>query len=472
MRRGGFIAGSMAAFALAPLSERALAQDEVRYELTAAPLRYTPAPGVTVNAVVYNGSIPGPVLRVRSGQRMRVHYTNRSPIETTVHWHGMILPNAMDGAAGVTQPPVMPGGTFEYAYTPGPTGTRWYHDHAKDLGAMRGLFGMIVVEDPNDPPADVECALVFHDVPQWSSVMAAMRGVSDAPMIDPMGSQEMADMKPGDRMGDEVRYLAHCINGATYPNVKPLVVKVGDRVRLRILNASGTQTRYVRLAGHRLRVTHADGNPVPQPMEFDVLRIGVAERYDAWFEVRKSGAWLLQGLSSDPFAYQQAMVVATPDALHASPLSSPQSVEDLDVLSYEKLGGGFTGPFASNVATRTSYVLGGGAYASNRWTMNGKTWPNVPPILVRRGEKLLVHFKDTTDMDHPMHLHGHTFALVAIDGKALRNPLPKDVTLVGANGGTLTWLVTANGYPGRWLLHCHNDIHMMDGMMTELRYVT
>ncbi len=128
-------------------------------------------------------------------------------------------------------------------------------------------------------------------------------------MIDPMDSPEMLQMKPDDKMGDEVSYVAHCINGATYPGTKSLAVKVGDRVRLRVLNASATQTRYVRLAQHRLRVTHADGNPVPTPMEFDALRIGVAERYDAWFEVTKPGAWLLQGLSSDPLAFQQAMVV-------------------------------------------------------------------------------------------------------------------------------------------------------------------
>jgi multicopper oxidase len=473
MYRGRFLS-TMAAFALAPLGARALADDEIRYDLTAGSIAYAPAPGVIVNAVGYNGAIPGPLLRVRYGQRLRVGYTNHSPIETTIHWHGMILPNAMDGAAGVTQPPVPAGGTFEYAFAPDPPGTRWYHDHADELGSMRGLFGMIVVEDPKDDPADVEFAVVFHDVPQWDSVRAAIAGTSNAPMIDPMGSQEMADMKPGDRMGDEVRYLAHCINGATYPNGKPLRVNVGDRVRLRILNASGTQTRYVRLAGHRLRVTHADGNPVPTPAEFDVLRIGVAERYDAWFEVTKPGAWLLQGLSSDPFAYQQAVVVTT-GGVQLAPLSSPQSVDGLDVLSYDKLAGGSTTNVldvysVEQLAVDRTFTLGGGEYGSNRWTMDGKVWPDIPPIEVKPGDHVAVAFKNTTDMDHPMHLHGHTFAVTAIDGKRLIHPLFKDVSLVGANGGTVQWHVDAKNFPGRWLLHCHNEIHMTDGMMTELRY--
>lgn len=434
---------------------------------------YSPAPGINVNAIAYNGSIPGPLLRIRHGQRLHVEYVNHSSLQTSVHWHGMILPNAMDGVPGVTQPPVEPGGRFVYEYAPNPPGTRWYHDHAKDMGILRGLFGMIVVEDPRDEHADVECAIVFHDVPDFATVRAALAGTSHAPMIDPMGSPEMMEMKPNDKMGDEVRYLAHCINGAVYPKTKTLKVNIGDRVRLRILNASATQTRYVRLAGHRLEVTHADGNPLLVPVSFDALRIGVAERYDVWFEVTKSGAWLLQGLSSDPLAFQQAMVVYTEGMENAAPVSSPQSLEGIEVLSYEKLAGGYGADDSVRAATvRADFTLGGGKWGSDRWTMNGQTWPNVPKIHVRHGERVRVHFKNTTDMDHPMHLHGHVLTVAEIDEKPLVNPIAKDVSLVRADGGTLTWIFDANAYPGRWLLHCHNEIHMMDGMMTEVDYDT
>jgi FtsP/CotA-like multicopper oxidase with cupredoxin domain len=474
VRRSQFVAavaGSMSAIALAPRLQRALASDVVSYRLVATPMRYSPMPGVVVDAIGYNGSIPGPLLRVTHGQRVHVEYLNHSSIATAVHWHGMVLPNAMDGAAGLTQAPIPHDGRFIYSFAPGPPGTRWYHDHAGDLGVLRGLFGMFIVDDPRDEPADVECAIVFHDVPDFASVRAAMMGDSRAPMIDPMGSPEMRPMKPDDKMGDEVRYLAHCINGATYPNTKSLRVKVGDRVRLRVLNASGTQTRYVRLAGHRLRVTHADGNPVPVPTEFDALRIGVAERYDAWFDVRKPGAWLLQGLSSDPLAFGQAMVVYTDGYENAAPLSSPQSVEGIDYLTYDKLGGGFASAVDERgVTVRKSFTLGGGAWNSPRWTLNGATWPTTPKIVVRRGDRVRVHFKNTTDMDHPMHLHGHVFRVVEIDGKPLARPLDKDTSLVRGNGGTLSWIFDADSPAGRWLLHCHNEIHMMDGMMTTVEY--
>ncbi len=144
----------MSALALAPLSPRALASDVVSFRLVATPMRFSPSPGITVEAIGYNGSIPGPLLRVRRGQRVHVEYVNASTIATSVHWHGVILPNAMDGVAGVTQTPVGHGARFAYEFTPQPAGTRWYHDHANDLGVLRGLFGMFVIEDPRDEPAE------------------------------------------------------------------------------------------------------------------------------------------------------------------------------------------------------------------------------------------------------------------------------------------------------------------------------
>ena len=457
--------------ALPALSQRVLASDLVEYQLTSAPLAFSPAPGSTFASLGYNGHLPGPLLRVMHGQRVRVVYTNKTDIPTTVHWHGMILPNDMDGVPGLTQAPVPPGGTFLYEYAPNPPGTRWYHDHGDHLGAVRGLFGMFIVDDPHDTPADAEFALVFHDVPSMKSVDAAMAGTSSAPMVDPAGSSEMRDMNMNDRMGDEVAYRAHCINGASYPATQRLSVKVGDRVRLRILNANPTQTRYVRLAGHRLRVTHSDGNPLAVPLEVDVLRIGVAERYDAWFEVTKPGAWLLQGLSADPLVYQQACIVSTPGMENASPIASPQSISDLDVFSYEKAAGIGTAVDERGVTLRKSMLLGGGAYGSSIWSIDGKQWPNTPKIEVHTGDRVMVNYTNKTDMDHPMHLHGHTFRVVSVNGKPLARPLAKDVSLVPANGGTLSWIFDADSPPGRWLLHCHNEVHMMDGMMTEVRYI-
>jgi multicopper oxidase len=488
-RRDFFLtgAGAMALAALPPLSRRALASDVVEYRLTSAPLSYAPAPGVRFSGLAYNGTIPGPLLRVTYGQRVRVRYTSRVDIPTSVHWHGMILPNAMDGVAYVTQPPVLEGGEFVYEFKPDPPGTRWYHDHAFHMGIMRGLFGMFAVEDPSDEPADREFALVFHDVPQWSTVEAAIRGVSAAPMSTLPGSPErmemMRSMKPmsmgsmgGSRMnenrkmGDEVAFIAHCIDGATYPRTRKLPVRVGDRVRLRILNASPTQTRYVRLAQHRLLVTHSDGNRLAKPIEVDALRIGVAERYDAYFEVKRPGAFLLQGLTGDALGPEQSALLYTEGMEHVPPASSPRTLVGVDYYTYQKAGGLGRQSAAPPGSLLYDFTLGGGAWGSNRWTIDDRVWPHTPKIVVHRGDHVTVRFTNKTDMEHPMHLHGHVFEVVEVGGSWLARPLRKDVSLVPANGGTLSWRFHAEAPPGRWLLHCHNDIHMMDGMMTEVRY--
>lgn len=473
LHRGHFlnlVSGGMAAFALAPLTERALASDTVEYSLTATPLRFSPAAGIAFEGLAYNGRIPGPVLRVALGQRLRARYLNRTNVSTSIHWHGMILPNAMDGVVGVTQKGVAPAKSFSYEFVAGPSGTRWYHDHDFNEGTARGLYGMIIVDDPRDEKPDAEFALVFHDIPRMTTFGQAMRGVSKAPMTDPMGSPEVLEMTSDDKMGDEVTYVAHCINGASYPNGNPLKVAVGQKVRLRILNANPTQTRYVRLAGHRLRVTHGDGNPLARPLEVDALRIGVGERYDAWFEVTRPGAWLLQGISSDPLSYEQAVVVYTEGMEHATPLGNSQSLEGVDYFTYEKAAGAATAAYSGEAAISKAYALGGGQYGSDKWTLNGNVYPHTEKIYVHRGDSVIVRFKNTTDMDHPMHLHGHTFNIVEIDGKALLRPIAKDVSLVRANNGTLAWQFAATSPAGRWLLHCHNDIHMMDGMMTEVVY--
>ncbi len=475
MQRAHFLqrsAGAMLAVAIPPFASRAFADDSISYKLTSTPFTFSPSTGQSYPSYAYNGFLPGPILRARVGQRVRIAYTNKTGHDSTIHWHGMILPNAMDGVQNVTQKPVPPNGTFEYAFAANPSGTRWYHDHY-DRQLINGLFGVFIVEDPADEPADAEFVIVLHDVPSMKSYDAAMRGVSNAPMTEPMDSREMTSMKVGDKMGDEVGYLAHCINGASYPQTKTLTVRPGARVRLRMLNANPTETKYVRLAGHKLTVTHTDGNRLSVPIDVDVVRLGVAERIDAYVTIAKPGAFLLQEISSEPTAYQQSVVLATTGMEHAPPQASSMMLGDAVVGTYEILAGINTKPqtymeLRANVTQH--FELGGGVYGNGAWTMNDKVYPHIPPVIVHHGDLVRITYHNTTDMDHPMHLHGHVFKITKIDGKRLARPLLKDTSLVRANGGTMTWEFHADSPAGRWLLHCHNSVHMMSGMMTEVDY--
>lgn len=442
--------------------------DALAITLRSAPIEFEPSHGAVYHMKAFNGSLPGPVIRVRAGSRVRILYRNDSGAAGTIHWHGLILPNDMDGVEGITQSLVPDGGSFVYEFTAANAGTRWYHDHVSH-GQINGLFGMFVIDDPRDEPADLDVPLVFHDVPVESTIAPAMQGRSNAPMTDPAGSQELAGMAEDDKMGDEVAYQRRCINGKSYPETPTLVAHVGARVRLRILNANPTQTRYVRLTGSTLRVTHADGNALGVPVDVDVLRIGVGERYDAWFVPARPGAWMLQSIIADPLSFEQALIVRTDDG--QIPESSTQSLAGLNVLSYESLASGVrSAPTARPPERVFRFTIGGGQYGSSRWTLNGAVWPNTEKVRVRRNDRVLLKFRNTTDMDHPLHLHGHTFFVESVDGKRLRNPLAKDTALIRANGGTLDLSFVADSPAGRWLMHCHNLIHMMDGMMTEVVY--
>lgn len=395
--------------------------------LRSAPLR---------QALAYNGTVPGPLLRVRHGQRFRARYVSDVRVPTSIHWHGMILPNAMDGAAGVTQPAVADGGEYLYDFVPSPPGTRWYHDHGFDLASARGLFGMFVVEDPDDQPFDREYVLIFHDVPVWSSVDDALRGVSRVPMR-PMPMNAMA-MPP---MGDEIAYSAYCINGAARPAGVNLTVRAGERLRLRVLNASPTLTHALIAGGHELTVTHADGNRLALPLAVDALRLGTGERLDATLIARSSGTIAL---------------------------TEPNATEGLRVFSYASAGG--SGGAAPAAPPTYELELGGGGFGNPRWTIDGATWPHTQKLDVIAGERVVLRFSNRSSMEHPMHLHGHRFALTESDGIRFARPLLKDVAVVGPNGGTMTWEFSADSPAGRWLLHCHNDIHMIGGMMTEVVY--
>ena len=475
-------ATAMSTGILPRLDARAAEREMLDVTLTARPFRFTPAPGISFSGLAYNGQIPGPLLRVPHGQRFRARYVNRSGGPSTVHWHGMILPNDMDGVPDVTQSPVPDGGSFTYEFTPGPPGFRWYHSHVSPQHPL-GLFGPFIVEDPRDEPADVEAVLVFHDVPDMTSFDKALKGISDAHMVAPAGAPETKGMhtrkgagmkEMHHAMGDEVAYIARCVNGAVWPRTKPIEAKVGQRVRLRILNASPTITHYIALAGHDLRITHSDGNPLPRDVTVDTLRVGVAERYDAWFDVTEPGAWLLEAIASDDMARGQSVLIHTPDMEHADPARPAPTLKGKDWFTYQEAG--HAGPLrqplvAGPVDVEADFELGGGGRGNASWTINGKTWPDTPEIKVHRGDRVLVRFRNPTDMDHPMHLHGHVFKLVELNGQSLQMPLPKDTTLVPANGGSAAWLFEATSPPGRWVLHCHNDIHMADGMMTDVRYL-
>jgi FtsP/CotA-like multicopper oxidase with cupredoxin domain len=247
-------------------------------------------------AWTYNGLPVGPEIRVTEGDTIRVTLTNSLPDPTTIHWHGLPVPNGMDGVPGVTQPPVQPGESFMYEFPAWPSGTYWYHPHVGHQ-LDRGLVGPLVIEPKNEVgDYDREYTLLLDD---WVTVdgggpEAALR--ASGGMMGGMTGRSMMGggffQGNGDSPLQEPIYTTFAVNGLTATAANPFAVKQGERVRLRLINGSGATIYGLRLAGHSLTITHTDGRPV-YPFEVDVLRIGMGERYDVLFTADNPGRWTL-----------------------------------------------------------------------------------------------------------------------------------------------------------------------------------
>lgn len=230
------------------------------FNLTAQVAQWEVTKGTVVRAWTYNGIVPGPVFRVNPGDKVRIQFRNDLPQPTVVHWHGLPVPNAMDGVPGVTQAAVEPGGSFVYSFTAKYPGTYIYHTHFNDFDQLdRGLYGAFIVADPKAPP-------VAHDYPV---ILSSWRINDDAENF-------------------------FSINGKSYPETLPLEVRKGQTIRLRFINISGTEFHTMHLHGHVMRVISRDGNPVSYRDVENTLNIGPGQTVDVLVKADADpGTWLL-----------------------------------------------------------------------------------------------------------------------------------------------------------------------------------
>jgi FtsP/CotA-like multicopper oxidase with cupredoxin domain len=460
--------------------------------LEARETRWELAPGKTIRALAYNGQVPGPTIRAREGERLRIVLKNSLSEPTTIHWHGVDVPNAMDGVPGLTQAPVQPGETFTYEFEARPAGTRWYHTHFDEHRQMDlGLTAPMIIDPVAPEPIayDREVTLVLDDwatgtgqpVPPTDAGTAGGRGSAGGMMRGGggmgrmMGGRGMGGMM-GDlgmggmmRGGDEPAYDVMTINGKTYPAAEPLRVKRGERVRLRIINASAEHTHVVRLAGHRLTVTHTDGNPLAGPVEVDAVPIAPAERYDVQVVADRPGAWFLHCTQPGHVEAGERMLVVYEDHSRAKPPPIESGIGGLKLWDYSRGHGRPVLPAATAGDPRTVVMtLSGGMMGSDVWTVNGKLYPDTEPVMCKKGERVRMLLRNMSMEAHPMHLHGQSFRLLSANGTRFAEPLVKDVVDIEAHmGSALIELVAHN--PGDWFFHCHKPMHMMGGMIALVK---
>lgn len=454
----------------------------VRRQLRAAPTTVDLG-GRTARTWAYDGSVPGPEIRVSAGDELRVALSNDLPDPTTVHWHGLAIRNDMDGVPDLTMDPVAASSSFDYAFVVPDPGTYWFHSHV-GVQLDTGMSAPLIVEDPDEPGEyDDEVVLVLDD---WTdgvgdspdAILARMRqeGMSDE--MGGMGSGGMGGMGGGGMgdMGDlgstrkplgsdtgDVVYPLHLINGRAPEDPAVLTFRPGRRIRLRIINA-GSDTAYrFAVGGHRLLVTHTDGFPV-QPVEVDTLILGMGERYDVVVTVR-DGVFPVVAMpegKDDPagFAVLRSGAGRTP-----APGVRPAELRGR-LLTYDDLAATEESALSPRKPDRVldlTLQMGDGG---RQWLINGKAHPDFEPLEIEAGERIRLRMANKSMMFHPMHVHGHTFAVVNGSRPGIRkdtvNVLPMQQLEVDLQADN----------PGQWLTHCHNAYHAELGMMTVLSYVT
>ncbi len=452
-------------------------------ELIAKEVRWELAPGKVIKAMTYNGQVPGPTIRLREGERVRIALKNELPEPTTIHWHGVDVPAPMDGVPGISQAPVKPGETFIYEFEAQPPGTRWYHTHFQEHKQMDlGLVAPLIIEpaDPEPFGFDREYTLVLDDwatgagrpLPSTREGTAgsggSMGGGMGRMMEGMMGGRGMGGMMGGGMMGmggQTPAYDTMTINGKAYPATEPLRVRKGERVRLRLINGSADHTHVIRLASHRLKVTHTDGNPLVQPVEVDAVPIAPSERYDVFFVADNPGSWFLYCAEpGHPGAGEQVAVVYKGHE-GRTPQAPIEGITDLSLWRYGLGRGRDVLHFPSGRERTFDLTLSGGMMGSDVWAINGKQYPNTDPLRLRKGDRVRVRFNNMSMEAHPMHLHGQSFKVLAVNGRRLRQPIVKDSVDVEAHMGSVEIEFTAYN-PGDWFFHCHKPMHMEGGMIT------
>jgi FtsP/CotA-like multicopper oxidase with cupredoxin domain len=417
------------------------------YTLRIAPLDLEIAPGHAVHTVAYNGTVPGPVLRVREGMPITVDVVNQTGMSETVHWHGLKIPSDVDGAVDEGTPPIAAHGTQRYTFTPRPAGTRWYHTHDfagmhLDRSTYTGQFGFIMVEPANDPGRhDQEIFLALHD---WNPYLTG-----------------------GDDGFRSVAYTHASINDRALGSGEPIRVRDGQRVLMHVLNASAGLRHWLALPGHRFQVVALDGNPVPNAAAVDALRISPGERVDAIVTMDHPGVWIL-GETDDSFRHAGMGVVVeyagqSGEAAWSTP---PQAAWDYLAFADPHAPAPPAGDQVISIPLEFRSAFRGHGELEH-WTINGYGYPDGPVIGLETGRRHRLKMINRSVEDHPMHLHRHTFEITRYAGRPTSG-IMKDVVVVPALS-TVEVDFTADNH-GKTLFHCHLQDHMDAGFMALFDY--
>lgn len=412
----------------------------------------------TISTTGYNGTVPGPLIRLREGVPVTVELFNDTDTPELVHWHGQIVPASIDGAAEEKSLEVPAHGHIRYQLTPQPAGARFVHTHAMSMadlnrGTYTGQFAFVYIEPKSNPGRyDQEVFLATHEFePFFTTEEMEEEEEKDADTERKKKQSQEKQEKPN---GWEIGYQRFTINGKCLGYGEPVRVKDGQRVLFHFLNASATENIQLALPGHQFLVVALDGNPVPQPQSVEVLEFGTAERISAVVEMKNPGVWVLGTPKDDDRKNGMGIVIE-----YANRTGSPRWVKpQRKPWDYTLFGQNGT---VRNPVGTIPLVFGkinGGKGGFNRWTINGNSFDEkAQPGTLQKGKRYRLVFDNQTDDAHPIHLHRNSFELTNVNGKPTGGIL-KDVVLV--KGFKKIEVEVTPAMDGLTLFHCHQQLHM------------
>lgn len=489
------------------LACEALAQECVEYELTIAAGSLAPA-GRGVEVLTINGGIPGPTLTFTEGDTARITVRNAlAAEETSIHWHGLLVPNVMDGVPYLTTPPIEPGAERVFEFVLRQSGTYWYHSHT-GLQEQRGVYGAIVIHprEPDDLAVDREHVVVLSDwtdehpdevmrtlmrgsewYGQRKGTLQTLWGAWRRGRLTEYFQRERVRMPPMDI--SDIAYDAFLANGERRHR---LAAEPGERVLLRVINAAASSYFHLASAAGPLEIVAADG-PRVRPVEVERLLMGMAETYDVVVTMPDDGRAVEVRATAHDVSGHASVVLGDGPLLAASDPPAPDlytmdeaAAAGIESANPARGAAAATAerPFApyallealapttlvhseaDEARVRTITMRLTGDMRRYVWGFDGKTLAEDAVVPVSANEILRIELVNDTMMHHPIHLHGHFFRV--LNGKGELAPLKHTVDVPPMGKRVIEWV--ADEEPADWFFHCHMLYHMDAGMARVFSY--
>ena len=456
--------------------------------------------GKSSKAMAINNSIPGPTLRFREGDTARISIKNSMNVETSIHWHGLLLPYRQDGVPYLTNPPIEPGKTNVFEFPIKQSGTYWFHSHT-GLQEQRGVYGSIVItpkegervssdqdkvivlsdwtdENPDEVLRTLKSGNDFYSIKKGT--MQNLFGAAKRNALSDMAKRSSMRMPPMDI--SDVAYDAFLVNGKKEMEIP---AKSGEKVRLRFINSATASYFYLQFAGGPVEIVSADGKDV-QPVKVDRLLMAIAETYDLIVTVPKNGSYEFRATAQDGSGHSSIFIgngkrIFAPNVpkpnLYKMKMSMKKSMD-------KKMGMGTMPPMNQRPSSpykklrsigksilpkqnpkREIVLTLTGDMERYIWSMDGETLSADNMIRIRHGENVRIVLINKTMMHHPMHLHGHFFRV--INGQGDYSPLKHTVDVPPLATQIIEF--EASEY-NDWFFHCHILYHAKSGMARVVSY--